>query len=285
MIRKLIPWQAKIAIKLILARLPVPYGIWSKLNLFKHGRMEQENYAKKIFTLHVGLVVNDNLNSNGVYLEMGTGDSVAAGIYAKANGASRTYLIDVGDYATRNMNDYTDIIASLDNLPPLPPNATFDDMLEIYDIVYKTHGLQSLHEVPDDSVDFIWSHATLEHVRRSEFQETMNETRRILKPTGVISHNVDLKDHLGGALNNLRFSESLWEKDWFAQQSGFYTNRLQSSDIKSAMEKSGLKIEHYRIGQWENLPTSRDKMDNSFKEKQDQDLMIRSVQAILKKTA
>ena len=48
------------------------------------------------------------------------------------------------------------------------------------------------------SVDFVWSHAVLEHVSASaEFLEIHAEkTRRVISDDGVCSHTVDLKDHL-----------------------------------------------------------------------------------------
>jgi hypothetical protein len=32
-----VPWQLKIAAKLVLARLPLPYHLWKKIGLFKQG--------------------------------------------------------------------------------------------------------------------------------------------------------------------------------------------------------------------------------------------------------
>jgi len=48
----------------------------------------------------------------------------------------------------------------------------------------------------------------LEHIRKKEFVDTIIETKRILKPNGICSHEIDLRDHLNESLNNLRFSEN-----------------------------------------------------------------------------
>jgi len=46
----------------------------------------------------------------------------------------------------------------------------------------------------------------------------------------MCSHRVDLRDHFGSALNNLRFSDKKWELDWIAN-SGFYTNRIRLQEM------------------------------------------------------
>ena len=69
------------------------------------------------------------------------------------------------------------------------------------------------------------STAALEHLPKAEFDEFLRQHFRILRPGGVGSHVVDLQDHLGGSLNNLRFPERWWESRAMAK-SGFYTNRI-----------------------------------------------------------
>ena len=50
----------------------------------------------------------------------------------------------------------------------------------------------------------------------------MRELRRVLRNDGVFSNRVDLRDHLGAALNNLRFPESLWERNAIAKRRFLY---------------------------------------------------------------
>ena len=58
----------------------------------------------------------------------------------------------------------------------------------------------------------------------------------------MISHQIDLRDHLGGGLNNLRFSDSLWESNFFVK-SGFYTNRISFDKMISIFENISFKYE------------------------------------------
>ena len=47
-----VPWQLKIAAKIVLARLPLSYHSWKKIGLFKQGGMERPEYALRIFRRH-----------------------------------------------------------------------------------------------------------------------------------------------------------------------------------------------------------------------------------------
>lgn len=79
------------------------------------------------------------------------------------------------------------------SVPDLNQCRSVSDMLALMNTEYLTSGLNSLKSIPSNSVDFIWSHAVLEHVRRAEFQETMKELRRIVRQDGVVSHRTDLR--------------------------------------------------------------------------------------------
>ena len=199
---------------------------------------------------------------NGTYLEMGTGDSVASALMAAARGAEKTYLVDVGSFATRDMGFYKNLAEALKSEDTsfsveVSEEMSLEDMLGICNAEYLTSGLQSLKKIEDGTVDFIWSHATLEHVRKHEFTETMKETFRILRPGGVASHNIDFKDHLGGALNNLRFRENIWEAEWMAAGSGFYTNRIRPHEIVEIFKGCGFVIDYMEKGRWDELPTPK----------------------------
>ena len=60
---------------------------------------------------------------------------------------------------------------------------------------------------------------------------------------------------MGGSLNNLRFSEKLWESDFFSS-SGFYTNRIQFEDMVSLIQQAGFEVDVNHVKRWETLPTA-----------------------------
>jgi ubiquinone/menaquinone biosynthesis C-methylase UbiE len=134
--------------------------------------------------------------------------------------------------------------------------------------------------IPDASIDFAFSNAVLEHVRKREFGPIVKEICRVLKPRGVTSHQIDFRDHLQYALNNLRFSERTWESEFMAN-SGFYTNRLSWAHMKSVFEASGFAVQSERLSQWDKLPTPRSAMAPEFRDVPLEELLVMDCHAVL----
>ena len=201
-------WRLRLLSKLLLSRLPIDYKQWKKLALFQHGAMESAEYAYNVFVKHFfrsGLAGKPGLR----VLELGPGDSCFSALIGKAHGVSETYLVDAGDFITREIEPYRImheyLVARGLPLPEWDNAAELADLSARYNFHFGARGIESLRTIADDSIHFIWSHAVLEHVRLNEFDAQLEEMRRILVPGGICSHRVDLRDHLGGVLNNLRF--------------------------------------------------------------------------------
>lgn len=275
-------WPLKIAAKLVLSRLPISYRTWTRLGAFRHGKMASLSQPPRVFELHMTRAREHGVEFDGsTVLEMGTGDSIASSLLARKSGARRTYLLDVGDFATKDMSFYRQFSAQIDLA--VPSECSYDELLDHVGAVQLTGGLASWKSIPSDSLDFVWSHSTLEHVRKREFDETLAEMFRCMKPGAVASHNIHLTDHLGGALNNLRFSEELWEADWWAARSGFYTNRMRPSDLLESFRSAGFDVEQYEVAHWDKLPTPRHAMAPQFREMTEEDLLATGVQVLLRK--
>lgn len=264
--KKVLPWWAKIGGKLVLSRLPFRYQVWQVLGLFRHGKMDNTAYAIKVFTSHVEQVGNLSDLQGKVILEVGPGDSIATAIVASAYGA-RAILVDVGNFAKPELAFYRRLAEQLrsENLnpPDISQCESVDAILHACNAQYLTNGTQSLANVAENSVDIMFSQAVLEHVRKGEFSTFFQHCRRVIKPSGGASHVVDLKDHLGGSLNNLRFSEKLWESDFFSS-SGFYTNRIQFEEMVSLVKQTGFEVNVVHVKRWDELPLSRNRMAEPF---------------------
>ena len=238
-------WALKIMAKIALSRLPIPYAWWQSIGLFRHGRMDQAEYALKIFHLHSTRAYPQGLPPGAVVLELGPGDSIASAIIAAAHGISQIWLVDAGAFARRDVNFYKMLSVDLArrgmSVPDLTLATSFDDVLGACNAQYLTGGLRSLRKIPDGTIDFAWSHSVLEHGRKREAADTIYELFRCMKPGGYASHNIDFQDHLSGALNNLRFSEQWWESHLFAE-SGFYTNRIPALVMHEMFQMTGFKI-------------------------------------------
>jgi hypothetical protein len=90
-----------------------------------------------------------------------------------------------------------------------------------------------------------------------------------------------LKDHLGGALNNLRFSERRWESPLFSR-SGFYTNRIRYSEMLTLFREAGFAIEWVKPVTWKALPTARERMHLAFRSLPDEDLKVSGFDVLLR---
>ncbi len=278
-------WALKIGTKLLIARLPVPYAFWKSVGVFRHGQMESVDYPVKIFNLHLQRAYPKGLPPRSVILELGPGDSIASALVACAHGVKHTYLVDVGSFASKNVAFYRSLASEMRkrgmNIPDLAGATSFEDILQICNAKYLTDGIQSLREISTGSIDFVWSHSVLEHVRKSELEKVLVELKRVLKPDALSSHNIDFQDHLEGALNNLRFPENVWESALFAE-SGFYTNRIPAIKMHGMFAAAGFEIRKEGFGRWPVLPTPRKCMHADYQMYRDEDLLNRTSHVLLK---
>lgn len=271
-------WRAKMATKLTLARLPLDYGAYKRLGMNIHGAMDDPEYAFQVFERHYTRWRSAGRVEPGwVGLELGPGDSLAGGLLAKAHGASRVYLVDSGAFATTDLEVYRRFGAYLRGrgleVPELARAERFSELLDALGLEYLAGGVADLSRLASDSVDFCWSQAVLEHVRRGEFETLAAELRRVVRDDGFMSHRIDLKDHLAASLNNLRFPEWLWESEVFAN-GGFYTNRLRYSEIVEMFRDAGFSIETPVVDRWDRVPLSPRSMATPFRRMPTDELRI-----------
>lgn len=281
-----LPWWAKLYTKLILARLPISYSLWRKLKLFRHGEMNDperairtfENYyqhARKHIDVATGFAV----------LELGPGDSILSGLVARSMGASKAWLVDAGDFADTDVaacHRTQDLLkkAGYADLG-LNDSTSLEDVLKQANVIYLTNGTASLAEIPDASVDFIWSQVVLEHVPHDEFPEFLRQLRRIVKPQGIGVHSVDFRDHLSNALNNLRFSRKTWEGRAF-HNSGFYTNRIRPGAMLELFKDANFDVEVVAETYWPDIPTPRVSMAAPFRELPEAELRLAEYMVVLR---
>jgi SAM-dependent methyltransferase len=195
-------------------------------------------------------------------------------------------LLDVGDFAKQdvkgwhNMADYLrERGTPVDGLESI---GSGDEALLLCGARHLTGGLGDLAGMPDESVDFVWSNAVLEHVPLDEFDLFQQELYRVMRSDGVASHGIDFKDHLGYSLNNLRFSERVWESRLF-RLSGFYTNRLRFRETIEIFEKIGFRVEVVLRLTWPELPLARSKLAPSYRSCADEDLLVSAAEVVLVK--
>jgi hypothetical protein len=285
--RASIPWWFRIGAKLVLARVPVPYALWRRASLFRHGKMDRIEYARGVFANHWECVrpAFGAAPRPLACLELGPGDSLYSAMVARAHGFERIHLVDAGRFARWDPGSYRRAADQLraDGLPApeLADVSTATEYLARCGGVYLTNGLVSLRAVPSGSVHFAWSHAVLEHVRSEEVLPTLRELRRVMAPAGACSHRVDLQDHLGGGLHHLRFSRAVWESPAFGRRSGFYTNRLRFGAFLELFGEAGFRVEVREVDRWNSLPIVRERLDPEFRALPEAELRVSGFHVLL----
>jgi SAM-dependent methyltransferase len=110
------------------------------------------------------------------------------------------------------------------------------------------------------SMDLVYSNSVLEHVPKDVIRDLMQEGFRVLKPGGLVMHNVACNDHYAGFdssisfVNFLRYEEREW-KIW--NNSIQYQNRLRAPEFVELAVHAGFEVvdkrTHIRRGTWEAL--------------------------------
>ncbi|MGH6889814.1 MAG: class I SAM-dependent methyltransferase [Rhizomicrobium sp.] len=279
-------WRLKIAAKIVISRIPFSTKLRHRLGVFRHGYMNQLDYASGVLEKHLQAAGIEGKVAGWKILELGPGDGVLTALLVASRGASAT-LVDVGEFASRDVEDYKQLALNMRkkgwSCPDFSGAREIAEMLRVCSADYLTNGLKSVRGITGESIDFAFSHAVLEHIRRREFRALMAELFRVLRRGAFCSHVVDLADHLGGALNNLRFSEHVWESD-FMVNSGFYTNRIRCNEMLQQMQDAGFQIETVTKNYWPELPTHPNSMSAQFRHMESEELRIRGFHVVCKKT-
>lgn len=284
-IKGIMPWWLKVGSKMIIYRLPIGDKFWKSIGFFQYDQMEVPEYAYQAFQNHFKRVSGlKSLKPGFVSLELGPGNSLFSALICRSFGGTKTYMIDVDDFAIENIESYKEMADYLQQqglpTPQIESSESFTEVMNNSGGSYLTSGLNSLKEIESNSVDFVWSHAVLEHVRRAEFLEIMKETRRVISEDGICSHTVDLKDHLDQSLNNLRFNESFWESK-FVDKSGIYTNRIRYAEMLDIFKEAGFEVKSTEVNQWQKPPIPRDSLAKQFKNLSDDELRISGFSVVL----
>ncbi len=96
-----------------------------------------------------------------------------------------------------------------------------------------------------ESIDFVTSTNTLEHIPAADLVPILRECRRLLRPEGLVSSRIDLCDHYSYAdrgltpYNFLRYSDRTWR---LLDSKLSHQNRLRRPDFLQAFAAAGLSV-------------------------------------------
>ena len=284
-VRKL-PWWLKILLKICLSMLPLSHSFWRRLGFFRHGYTDAPDKAIKTFGKFFEKANEfSSLKSQFVSLELGPGDSVLTAFAARARGAKAAWLVDSGDFALRDLESIKVFCQGFsdrrDQSLDQSSAVDFHRFLRDNGVYYLTNGLNSLHQISKNSIDFCWSQVVLEHILKDDFLPLMKRMRDLCKENSISLHSIDFRDHLSGGLQNLRFSEKVWESR-LIQTSGFYTNRLRPSQMLKLFDEAGFDTQIIFEDRWDIIPISRNKMAEIFRNLPTDDFLISGWEVILR---
>lgn len=124
------------------------------------------------------------------------------------------------------------------------PEKSMDELLTACNIRYVIADARAL-DLPADSIDYIISNLTFEHIAPDILDAILHEFRRVIAPNGLMSHLIDMSDHYSHfdrSINRyhfLRFSDPVWR--WF-NNSLHYQSRLRISDYRELHTKNGFTV-------------------------------------------
>jgi methyltransferase family protein len=181
-------------------------------------------------------------------LEFGVGRNLLTPLLLSAAGARRIYACDIDRLAT--LEQINQVIRQLRERDiPCPRQAWREvenieiDLERYYRIKYLAPCDVRHMALAAQSIDFVCSTSTLEHIARADIISIIAECRRLCSPSALMSFIIDYHDHYSTfdaaitRFNFYRYSESAWK--WFNPPNHFQ-NRMRHSDYEALFESSGL---------------------------------------------
>lgn len=132
-------------------------------------------------------------------------------------------------------------------------------------------------ELVDNSVEYICSNNTFEHIYPDPLKAILARMQRLLKPQGSMSHFIDMSDHFAHfdksitVYNFLKFSKSRWKllDNEIQPQS-----RLRFSEYKQMYGELGIRISKEVVRPYELSLLDRVKVHKDYRDFEREDLAI-----------
>jgi SAM-dependent methyltransferase len=206
--------------------------------------------------------------------EFGAGYDLLGPIVRWSAGVDEQVLVDlrpvlrlelVND-TLRKFCEWNERLSEASGLPLRRPDPTpVRDLAELgprFGITYHAPCDATATSLPGASFDLITSTWTLEHIPAPELVRILGEMRRLLRPEGLMSCLVDLKDHFSyfepslSPYNFLRFSDRAFA---VLNPSLQWQNRLRAPEYRRLAEGAGLTVlrDEVEPGRPEDLPALR----------------------------
>jgi SAM-dependent methyltransferase len=127
--------------------------------------------------------------------------------------------------------------------------ASLDQLLARARVSYQAPGDAGSTGLPTSSIDLVYSNSVFEHIPRPALVQILLESRRILRPGGVIVHSIACNDHYASIdpaispVNYLQYTEEQWQ---FWNTRFCYQNRLRAPDFVNLVRDAGYEVLYSR---------------------------------------
>jgi SAM-dependent methyltransferase len=221
---------------------------------------DEASYPLTIFHRH--LTALEPLRGNLVgadLLEIGPGSNLGFALLALLAGARSVTCLDVAPRPQQSdPNDlYPALIKTAATYPETylvaptllkrarqDPEGLARELLSC--IVYRAPMDIARNDLPDASLDVICSHTSFEHF--ADPAGAVAQIARLLRPGGVTSHQIDLRDHrnFDRPLDFLAHSDTLWRL-MTSHRPSAVRNRWRASQYRAAFEEHGLELMYLEV--------------------------------------
>lgn len=202
--------------------------------------------------------------AEAVFYEFGAGWDLAVPLLYTALGVERQLLVDIRpnlrfELIDDSLRKHARHRAALEAEAGVPlreldprPVTSAEELRTRFGIAYLAPRDARETNLPGDSVDFVSSTDTLEHIPRDDLARILVECRRLLRAGGVLSCKVDMQDHYSyfdrgvSRYNFLRFPSRTWR---LVNSSLHYQNRLRHPDYVTLVEEAGLEVVSDRVSE------------------------------------
>jgi len=261
-------WKVKAFVTFLISCLPFSEKLYKSIQK-KFGRL----YPDPEFLLHSLRNSIDLLTSNGyvvknkVVFEVGSGHELISPLGWFLHGAANVHSIDLNrrldleifgkslqiirDYESNTLRkeyfEKADTASFESRIRLLAKHAEDPEgFISSAKINYLAPADAADAPLSDGSVDIHFSNTVFEHIPPDILFNILEEAKRILKPDGLLLHNIDLSDHFAHTdpriqkINFLKFSKLVW--NLLAGNRFAYCNRLRASEFRELFARAGLEI-------------------------------------------
>ena len=263
-------WQHKARLQNLIASLPladrVYYTVQRTAGNLRTSLLDPFDWLQSSANI-VSWVAASRGSISGVRsLEIGTGRTVTIPLGLWLCGAGPITSVDLNRYLSakltaecnrliqRNPGRVREIFGTYSQLPIFEER--FRQFADFRGGLYEFLGMINLQylspadatrlPLPEASFDVHFSRAVLEHVPAEQIVAILQEANRLLKPEGMLFHNIDPSDHFAhgdpsiSLINFLQFSDREWGK--WAGNKYMYHNRLRAHELRRLFESTGVYI-------------------------------------------